>query len=79
MQARALGAAAGDLADLRALLRSTQRIQRYEPTSGTAAWAAAAARLENLRLARHADASTSDAPTTDASPVDAPARRQEPA
>lgn len=46
VQARALGAAAGDLAGLRALLRRTQPIRRYEPSGRAADWAAAAARLE---------------------------------
>ena len=46
VQARALGAAAGDLAGLRALLRRTQPIRRYQPSGRTADWAAAAARLE---------------------------------
>jgi rhamnulokinase len=46
VQARALGAAPGDLAGLRALLRRTQPIRRYEPSGRTAEWAAAAARLE---------------------------------
>ena len=44
-----LGAAPGDLAGLRALLRATQPLQRYEPAPGTArAWAAAAARIAGL-------------------------------
>ncbi|MGP8000855.1 MAG: rhamnulokinase [Streptosporangiaceae bacterium] len=46
VQARALGAAPGDLAGMRALLRATQELRRFEPAAGTAAaWAAAAARL----------------------------------
>ena len=46
VQARALGAAPGDLAGMRALLRATQHLRRFEPSGdGTAAWDAAAARL----------------------------------
>ena len=46
VQARALGAAPGDLAGMRALLRATQPLRRFELAAGTAAaWAAAAARL----------------------------------
>jgi rhamnulokinase len=48
VQARAIGAAAGDLPGLRALLRGTQVIRRYEPTGRTADWAAAAGRLDRL-------------------------------
>jgi rhamnulokinase len=48
VQARALGAAAGDLDGLRALLRRTQAIRRYEPSGRTADWKAAAARLDHL-------------------------------
>ncbi len=44
VQARALGAAPGDLAGLRGLVRATQRLRRFEP-SGRPDWAAAAARL----------------------------------
>ena len=45
VQARSLGAAPGDLAGMRALLRATQPLRRYEPAPGTArAWAAAASR-----------------------------------
>jgi len=46
VQARALGAAPGDLAGMRALLRSTQPLRRYSPSSDTAAWAAAADRIK---------------------------------
>jgi rhamnulokinase len=46
VQARAIGAAADDVPGLRALLRRTQLIRRYEPSGRTADWAAAAARLE---------------------------------
>ena len=43
VQARALGAAPGDLAGMRALLRGTQPLRRFEPATGRArAWAAAA-------------------------------------
>jgi rhamnulokinase len=41
VQARALGAVSGGLADLRALLRSTQPLARYEPAGDPAAWHAA--------------------------------------
>ncbi|MGV9362354.1 rhamnulokinase [Amycolatopsis sp. NPDC003731] len=44
VQARALGEDLPDLAAMRALVRETQEIRRYEP-SGTADWAAAEARL----------------------------------
>ena len=43
VQARSLGAAPGDLDGMRALLRETQPLRRYEPARGrTRAWAAAA-------------------------------------
>jgi rhamnulokinase len=46
VQARALGAAPGDLDGMRALLRATQPLRRFEPSPGTAAaWDAAAARI----------------------------------
>jgi rhamnulokinase len=46
VQARSLGAAPGDLAGMRALLRATQKLRRFEPASGNArAWDAAARRL----------------------------------
>ena len=45
VQARALGAAPGDLAGLRALLRATQDVRRYEPSGDRAAWDAAARRV----------------------------------
>jgi rhamnulokinase len=45
VQARALGAAPGDLAGLRALIRSTQPLRSYSPAGDRAAWASAAARL----------------------------------
>jgi rhamnulokinase len=46
VQARTLGAAPGDLAGMRALLRATQELRRFEPSSpGAGAWAAAAARI----------------------------------
>ena len=46
MQARALGALHGDLAALRALLRTTQTLTRYEPQADERAWAEAEQRLE---------------------------------
>jgi rhamnulokinase len=46
VQARTLGAAPGDLAGMRALLRATQELRRFEPSRpGAGAWAAAAARI----------------------------------
>ena len=46
VQARALGAAPGDLDGMRALLRGTQPLRRYEPSgSDAAAWAAAGRRI----------------------------------
>ena len=46
VQARALGAAPGDLDGMRALLRATQPLRRFEPSPGAvAAWDAAAARI----------------------------------
>jgi len=45
VQARAAGVVDGDLAALRALLRETQRIVRYEPRGDEAAWAAAQDRM----------------------------------
>jgi rhamnulokinase len=46
VQARTLGAAPGDLAGMRALLRATQELTRFEPSSADAgAWDAAAARI----------------------------------
>jgi rhamnulokinase len=46
VQARALGAVQGDLAELRALLRATQPLKRYEPGGDEHAWAEAERRLE---------------------------------
>ncbi|GGS94616.1 carbohydrate kinase [Planobispora rosea] len=46
VQARAAGAAGPGLADLRALVRQTQDLVRYEPRGGARAWAAAEARLD---------------------------------
>jgi len=46
VQARAMGALHGDLAALRALLRSTQALTRYEPRGDERAWAEAEQRLE---------------------------------
>jgi rhamnulokinase len=45
VQARALGAVHGDLAQLRALLRATQPLTRYEPRGDEGAWAEAEQRL----------------------------------
>jgi rhamnulokinase len=47
VQARAAGVVGPDLADLRALVRSTQPLRRYEPAGDPAAWQAAADRLAN--------------------------------
>jgi rhamnulokinase len=46
VQARAAGAISGDLWALRALLRETQQIVRYEPRGDAAAWRAVERRLE---------------------------------
>jgi sugar (pentulose or hexulose) kinase len=45
VQARALGAAPGDLPGMRALLRSTQPYRRYAPSGHAAAWASAEERI----------------------------------
>jgi sugar (pentulose or hexulose) kinase len=45
VQARAHGAVAGDLPGLRALVRTTQPLQRYWPRGDAAAWAAAQRRV----------------------------------
>jgi rhamnulokinase len=45
VQARALGAAPGDLAGMRGLLRATQRLRRFEPSGDAAGWAAAERRI----------------------------------
>jgi rhamnulokinase len=45
VQARALGAAPADLDGMRALVRQTQPLRRFEPSGDGAAWAAAARRL----------------------------------
>jgi hypothetical protein len=45
VQARALGAVAGSLRDLRQLVCDTTELRRYEPQGGHAKWDAAAARL----------------------------------
>ncbi|WP_246106473.1 rhamnulokinase [Pseudonocardia kunmingensis] len=45
VQARALGAVRGGLPEMRALLRATQRLERYEPQGDDRAWAAAERRL----------------------------------
>jgi rhamnulokinase len=47
VQARALGVAPGDLGGMRALLRSTQRVRRFEPAGDSSAWQAAQQRLTN--------------------------------
>jgi rhamnulokinase len=50
VQARTLGAAPGDLPGMRALLRATQPLQRFEPSrSGQSDWDAAARRIGLLR------------------------------
>jgi rhamnulokinase len=46
VQGRALGVTPDDLAGMRALLRSTQAIRRYEPSGRAADWSAAEARLQ---------------------------------
>jgi rhamnulokinase len=46
VQARAAETISGDLSALRALLRETQQIVRYEPRGDSAAWRAAERRLE---------------------------------
>ena len=46
VQARAAGAVSGDLPALRALVRQTQQIVRYEPRGDATAWRAAERRLE---------------------------------
>jgi sugar (pentulose or hexulose) kinase len=48
VQARALGAAPGDLAGMRALLRSAVPLGSYAPSGDAAAWAAAKARIRDL-------------------------------
>ncbi|GAB4081577.1 rhamnulokinase [Modestobacter muralis] len=45
VQARAGGAVAGGLSELRQLLRATQEVVRYRPSSSSAAWDAAEGRL----------------------------------
>ncbi len=45
VQARTLGAAPADLRGMRALLRATQPLTRFEPSGRVAAWDAAAARI----------------------------------
>ena len=45
VQARALGAAPGDLAGMRALMRATQPLRRFEPAGTRAAWAARRRRI----------------------------------
>jgi rhamnulokinase len=53
VQARALGALHGDLAALRALLRATQPLTRYEPQGDERAWVEAEQRLERTRTNAH--------------------------
>ena len=48
VQARALGAAPGDLAGMRALLRSAVPLRSYAQSGDAAAWAAAEARIRDL-------------------------------
>ncbi len=45
IQARALGAAPGDLAGMRALIRSAEPLRAFSPAGSTAVWAAAEARI----------------------------------
>jgi len=45
VQARTLDAAPGDLAGMRALIRSTQPLRTFSPAGNSAAWAAAEARI----------------------------------
>jgi rhamnulokinase len=45
VQARALGAAPGDLAGMRALIRSAQPLDTFSPAGDSALWAAAEARI----------------------------------
>jgi rhamnulokinase len=45
VQARALGAAPGDLAGLRELVRATQSVRRFEPSGRVGSWRTAAGRL----------------------------------
>jgi rhamnulokinase len=45
VQARALGAGPADLAGMRALLRATQPLRRFEPSGSAAVWDAAARRI----------------------------------
>jgi rhamnulokinase len=49
VQARTLGAIGGGLPQMRALLRETQELTRYEPRGDERAWAAAERRLANGR------------------------------
>ncbi|MEV4642482.1 hypothetical protein AB0J80_34575 [Actinoplanes sp. NPDC049548] len=48
VQACAAGAIRGDLSAMRALLRETQQIVRYEPRGDEAAWRAAERRVGRL-------------------------------
>ena len=51
VQARTLGAPLPDLAAMRALLRESQELRRYEPHGDPAAWDAAEAKVVGLRIA----------------------------
>ena len=53
VQARALGAVTGALPQLRALLRDTCPVRRYDPAPDQQAWRAAEQRLEGRRCASH--------------------------
>jgi rhamnulokinase len=69
VQAGALGAVPGELADMRALVRATQPLRRYRPRGSTAAWQAAEHRLGvaagavlDRDLTRHKSADDTDSP-----------------
>ncbi|MEO6997790.1 MAG: rhamnulokinase family protein [Terracoccus sp.] len=47
VQARAIGALSGDLTELRALVASSQRLQRYEPRGAQSDWDALQVRLDD--------------------------------
>ena len=48
VQARTLGAAPGDLAGMRALIRSAEPLRAFSPAGNGTAWAAAGARIETV-------------------------------
>jgi rhamnulokinase len=52
VQARTAGVVGGGLAELRALLHSTQPLRQYEPSGDQAAWSRAAALVENVEGGR---------------------------